>query len=138
MNNFCISFENLDGVTPDDMSKGKIKPVYEHVNVHMVFDIDMDGKFTRKSRLVANGDTIEPPSSITYSSNLYRDSIRIYFLLASLNDLYIFACNIGTSYLNAKCREKLWTEAGTDFGTEKGMVMIISRALYGLKSYGAA
>ena len=37
-----------------------------------------------------------------------------------------------------KCRQKLWTEAGTEFGTEKVMVMIISRVIYGLKSSSAA
>ena len=32
MAKFCIEFENLDGVTPDKMRKGKIKPGYEHAN----------------------------------------------------------------------------------------------------------
>ena len=41
-------------------------------------------------------------------------------------------------HLNADCREKLWTVAGSEFGSEKGTVMIIARALYGLKSSGAA
>ena len=50
----------------------------------------------------------------------------------------IFSCDIGNAYLNARCREKIWTEGGTEFGTEKGMVMIIARALYGLKISGAA
>ena len=27
---------------------------------------------------------------------------------------------------------------GTEFGTENGMVMVTTRALYGLKSYGAS
>ena len=40
--------------------------------------------------------------------------------------------------MNAKCREKIWTKAGTEFGSDKGKVMIIIRALYGLKSSGAA
>ena len=104
----------------------------------MVFDIKMDGKFTRKARLVADGHTTATPSSITYLSVVSRESVMIEFLLASLNDLYIFACDIGNAYLNVKFREKLWTESGTDFGTEKGMVMIIARALYGLTSSGAA
>ena len=42
-----IAFENLDGVTPDEMTKGKIKPGYGNVNVHMIFDIKIDGNFTR-------------------------------------------------------------------------------------------
>ena len=68
MTNVRISFENLDGVTPDETRKGNINPGYEHVNVYMIFDTKMYGKFTRKARLVADGHTTEPPSSITYSS----------------------------------------------------------------------
>ena len=79
------------------MRKWKINPVYEHVNVHMIFDINMDGKFTRNARLVATGHTTAPPSSITYSSVVYRKSVMIAFILAPLNVLYIFACDIGNS-----------------------------------------
>ena len=95
------------------MREGKIKPGHEHVNVHMIFDIKMYGKFTIKARLVADSHTTAPPSSITYSSVVSRDSVRIAFLLASLNDLDIFACDIGNAYLNDKCSDKIWTEAGT-------------------------
>ena len=97
------------------MSKGKIRPGYEHANVHMIFDIEMDGKFTRKSILVTDSHTKAPPSSITYSIVLSRESVGIVFLLASLNDLEIFPCDIGNAYLNAKCRNKLWTEVSTKF-----------------------
>ena len=62
MTNVRILFEKIDGVTLDEMSKWKIKPGYEHVNVHMIFDIKMGGNFTRKSILVAGGHTIAPPS----------------------------------------------------------------------------
>ena len=60
MTNAHILFEKLDGVTPDEMRKGKINPGYEHFNVKMIFDINMDRRFTRKARLVANGHTTEP------------------------------------------------------------------------------
>ena len=46
-----IAFDKLDGITTDEMRKGKIKPGYEHANVHMIFDIKMDGKFTIKEIL---------------------------------------------------------------------------------------
>ena len=91
------------------MRKGEIKPGYENVNLHMIFYINMDGKFTRKAILVADGYTTIPSSSIAYSSVVYRDIIRIAFLLAYLNDLNIFACDIGNAYLNAKYRDKLCT-----------------------------
>ena len=113
MTNIRIVFEKLDSVTPDEMRKGKIKPVYEHVNVHMIFDIKMDGNFTRKARLVADSHTTAPKSPITHSSVVSRESDRITFILESLNDLDILACDIGNAYLNSKCRGKLWTESGT-------------------------
>ena len=95
----------------------------------------MDGLFTRKARLVADGHKAYPPTSITYSSVMSRDSVRT---IASLNSLEVSACDIGSAYLNALCWEKLWTVAGPEFGSEKGAVMIIARALYGFKSSGAA
>ena len=62
---------------------------------------------------------------MTYSSVVSRESVSIAFLLVLLNDLEIFAYDIGNAYLNAKFRDKLWTEYGTEFGTEKGTAMII-------------
>ena len=98
----------------------------------------MDGKFTRKARLVAGGHTTSPPAGITYSSVVARDTVRIAFVIAALNGLEVMSCDIGNAYLNAPCREKIWCEAGTEFGSDKGKVMEIVRALYGLKSSGAA
>ena len=48
MANVHISFEEIYGVTTDATRKVNIWPGYEHVNVHMLFDINMDGNFTRK------------------------------------------------------------------------------------------
>ena len=44
--NIRISSEKLDRVTPYDMRKVKIKSGYEHSNMHMVFDINLDEKLT--------------------------------------------------------------------------------------------
>jgi Reverse transcriptase (RNA-dependent DNA polymerase) len=48
------------------------------------------------------------------------------------------AADVGNAYLNADCREKIWFVAGSEFGTKKGKVLIIQKALYGLKSSSAA
>ena len=138
MKNVRVAFDKVDGVTEEEMKTGKIKPGYKFCGTHMIFDIKMDGKFTRKARLVADGHKTDPPSSITYSSVVSRDSVRIGLTMASLNGLDVFACDIGNAYLNANCRERLWTVAGPEFGSESGSIMIIVRALYGLKSSGAA
>ena len=67
----------------------------------MIFDVKMDGSFTRKARLVADGHETKPPTSITYSSVVSRDSVRIALTIASLDSLEISACDIGNAYLNA-------------------------------------
>ena len=128
MRNVRVAFEKIDGVTKTQMKRGKIRPGYSFCSTHMIFDVKMDGSFTRKARLVADGHKTKPPTSITYSSVVSRDSVRIALTIASLNSLEISACDIGNAYLNAPCREKLWTIAGSEFGSERGSVMIIARA----------
>ena len=94
--------------------------------------------FRRKARFVAGGHTTETPMSLTYSSVVSRDSVRIILLAAALNGLQVMACDIQNAYLTANCREKIWTYAGPEFGSERGQPMIIRKALYGLKSSGTA
>ncbi|MGH7954980.1 MAG: reverse transcriptase domain-containing protein [Gloeomargaritales cyanobacterium] len=94
--------------------------------------------FTRKARLVAGGHVTDPPATITYSSVVSRDSVRIAFLIAALNDLDVLAADIGNAYLNASTKEKVYTTAGKEFGSKAGFSVLIIRALYGLKSSGAA
>jgi len=109
---------------------------YQRIRCHMIFDVKMD--FTRKARFVAGGHTTETPTALTYSSVVSRDSVRLILLTAALNDVPLLAADIGNAYLNATCREKIYTVAGAEFGDLKGKVLIIERALYGLKSSGAA
>jgi hypothetical protein len=74
---------------------------------HMIFDIKCD--FTRKARFVAGGHRTDAPSQLTYSSAVTRDSVRIAFLIAALNDIDILAADIGNAYLQAPAREKVHT-----------------------------
>ena len=45
------------------------------------------------------------------------DSVRIAFMFAALYDLDILTADVGNAYLNADCREKIWTIAGPEFGS---------------------
>ncbi len=94
--------------------------------------------FSRKARLVANGNETDAPATLTYSKVVSRELVRIALLNASLNKLEVLACDIQNAYLTADCREKIYFIAGTEFGSEAGSTMIIKKALYGLKSSGAA
>jgi hypothetical protein len=49
------------------------------------------------------------------------------------------ATDIGNVYLNADTKQKVYTTAGPEFEAElEGRQVIIIKALYGLKSIGAA
>ena len=98
----------------------------------------MGENFRRKARFVAGGHTTDVPATLTYASVVSRDSVRIALTIAALNDLQVMACDIQNAYLTADCREKIWTRAGPEFGSEEGMIFIVKKALYGLKSAGAA
>jgi Reverse transcriptase (RNA-dependent DNA polymerase) len=98
----------------------------------------MGENFRRKARLVAKGNQTETPPTLTYSSVVSRDSVRIAFLVAALNDINVLACDIQNAYLTADCRERIYIIAGPEFGSEVGSIMVVKKALYGLKSSGAA
>ena len=138
MEKVCVAYSVNEDFTPDEVRKGKAPGLigFQEITCHIIFDVKMD--FTRKARLVAGGHTTVTPSSITYSSVVSRDSVRLAFMLAALNDLDILACDVGNAYLNAPCREKIWFTAGLECGQHAGKVMVVTRALYGLKSSGAA
>ena len=131
MKNVRVAFEEYDGDINDLVG-------YKKLDMHMIFDIKMGENFRRKARLVADGHKTATPATITYSSVVSRDSVRIALTIAALNDLKILACDILNAYLTAPCREKFWCTAGPEFGSDRGKTMIVVRALYGLKSSGAA
>ena len=132
MKNIQIAFEQYDGDIQD--LKG-----YQSIDCHLIFDIKLGENFRRKARMVAGGHMTTTPSSITYSSVVSRDSVRILLTIAALNDLDVLCSDIQNAYLTAPCREKVYTIAGSEFGpTDCGKIMLITRALYGLKSSGAA
>ena len=132
MRNVRPAFEVLEGME-DDIPKD-----YQFMRCHMIFDVKFGENFRHKARLVAGGHMTDTPNTLTYSSVVSRDSIHIALTIAALNELSVMACDIQYAYLNAECREKIWTHAGPEFGSESGSIMIVKKALYGLKGSGAA
>jgi hypothetical protein len=108
MLNVMPAFQFLEDDAPTSIG-------YQLIWCHMIFDIKMD--FTRKARFVAGGHMTEPPPSITYASVVSRESVRIALTIASLNNLDVLLADVGNAYLNAQCREKVWTTAGAELGS---------------------
>ena len=59
----------------------------------MVFDIKMED-FRHEVRLVAVGHMTDALDTITYASLLSRETVRIAFMIAALNDLEVQLGNI--------------------------------------------
>jgi len=128
MSRVNVAWETHDGHTPEQVRAGEAPEItgYQEIGCHPIFDVKMD--FTRKVRFVAGGHTTKAPSSITYSSVVSRDSVRLGFLIAALNGVDIMACDLENAYLNAPCKEKIWFEGGAECGENKGKVLIVIRA----------
>ena len=73
------------------MRRGEVPELtgFQEIKCHVIFDVKMD--FTRKARYVAGGHMTEAPVALCYSSVVSRDSVRIAFLVAALNDLDVFS-----------------------------------------------
>ena len=101
----------------------EIPKFHKLIDYHMVFNIKL-GNLACKAHYMAGGHQMDPPKDTTYSSIILRDSIRIAFLAAALNDLDVLAANVQNAYLNAPTSKKVYTIAGLEFGASN-----VSRAV---------
>ena len=94
----------------------------------------------RKARLV-DGRHLNKhvPKHTSYSSVVSRESVRIYFTLAALNNQDILSNNVSNAYLNAKSLETCHVDVKDSYLfrlSVVGRTAQIVRALYGMKSSG--
>ncbi len=87
---------------------------------------------------MAGGHLTKAPVTITYASVVSRETMRLALTFVSLNDLEIKVGNVLNANITAPVKEKVWTILGPEFGPDSGKSAMIVRALYGLKSAGAA
>ena len=127
MKNVRVAFDILD-------KEKNIEPGRTYLECYMIFDVKMD--FTRKARFVANGSKT-PDLENTYAGVVSRETVRIAFVYAALNELDVTAGDIQNAYLTAPTSEKYWTICEPEFGKElQGSKALIVRALYGTKCAG--
>ena len=111
---------------------------YQQISGHLIFDVKFSENFRRKVRYVADGDRTKTPTSITYSTVVACDSVRICLTIAALNELDILSADVENAYLTAPCKERVWIRAGAEFGELQGKILIVKKALYRLNSSGAS
>jgi hypothetical protein len=63
--------------------------------------------------------------------------MRIALVAAELNNLDIMVGDVSSTYLEAYNQEKVCFKAGPEFGPCQGHLLLIERALYGLRNSGA-
>ena len=107
---------------------------YKKIRVHLVFDVKHDGR--RKARLVADGHLTDIPLESVYSGVVSLRGIRLLTFISELNGLDLWATDIGNAYLEAHTKEKVCILAGPEFGDREGHVLVIQKALYGLRTSG--
>ena len=88
-------------------------------------------------RLVAGGHLTATPIDSVYSGVVSIHSLCIVIFLAKLNGLELLQADVRNAYLESKTKEKVYIIAGSKFEELEGHVLIIHKALYGLKSSGA-
>ena len=118
-----------------DKGKHALPPMgYKKIRCHMVYNVKHDGR--HKARLVAGGHLTDTPLESVYSSVVSLKGIRLVIFLAELNGQEVWATDVGNAYLEAKTKEKVYIVAGPEFGDKEGHILVINKALYGLKSSG--
>ena len=106
---------------------------YQKIRVHVIFVVKHDGR--HKARLVAGGHLTPDPIESIYSGVVSIRSVRLVIFLAKLNILEVWGADIGNAYLEAKTKEKLYVVAGPEFEELEGHILVIYKALYGLKRF---
>jgi Reverse transcriptase (RNA-dependent DNA polymerase) len=108
---------------------------FKKIRVHLVFDVKQNSRHT--ARLVADGHLTDIPLDSVYSGVLSVGGFRLILFLAELNDLELWATDIGNAYTEAYTTERVYIIAGTEFGEREGHMPVINIALYGLQTSGA-
>ena len=75
------------------------------------------------------------PIGSTYTGVVSRESVRIAFTYAALNNLYVFSANVRSVYLQSQSSHKDYIIYGLEFGIKNvNKVALIHKALYECKS----
>ena len=108
---------------------------FTRIRCHGIYSVKHD--LRHKYRFVAGGDMTDPTSDQTYSSVVTLRGLRLAIFLAELNNMKVYGADISSAYLEAFTSEKVCFVAPPEFGELGGHLLVIVKALYGLRTSGA-
>ena len=123
----CFDFHSPDYKPSSD---------FQMARLNMIFEVKQDGR--RKARLVAGGHMVDPMGVNTRSTVVKGISVRLLDLIAHRDGLRILCGDIGNAFITAQCMEKIYSVAGPEFGDREGSILVLKKALYGLRSSSRA
>ena len=128
MYNIVVAFEILED--------GKTAPAgYTKVSGHLISSVKMD--FTRKARWVLDGHKTPDPVGSKYAGVVSRESVRIAFTYAALNELGVCMADIRNTYLQSPTSQKHYIICGPEFGIDNIVkVTMMHRVVYGGRTSG--
>ncbi|CAJ1950917.1 unnamed protein product, partial [Cylindrotheca closterium] len=107
-----------------DIGKGTPIPKgFQKIRVHLVYACKHDGR--HKAQLVADGHLTSVPVDSVYSGVVSIRGLKLMIFLAKLNDLDLWATDIGNAYLEAYTSERVAIVAGPEFGELEGHTLLV-------------
>ena len=114
---------------PPDSKPG---PDYQFVKLTIIYEVKQDG--CRKAHLVAGGHLVDPHSISTHSTMVKGVSVCLLDVIAHCDNLKVLCGDVGNAFVTAPCLEKVYSRAGPKFGDCQDAIMVLEKALYGLRS----
>ncbi len=122
------TFGEWTGDKPPNKDEG-----WQFSKILVLFSVKPDGR--RKVRMVLGGHMTDAEGYMTHAATVQTANVKLLFHLGVKNLNNLIAADIGTAYLYARTKEKIWIRAGPEFGPQlEGKILILQGALYGAKS----
>ena len=121
-----------------DVGQGRAEAIMSYVQIldHLDHQEQQEDLYKFRAITCHQGPLSPDPIESIYSGVVSIRSLRLVVFLAKLNNLEVWGADIGNAYLEAKTKEKLYIVAGPEFEELEGHILVIYKALYGLKSSG--
>ena len=112
-------------------------PTHQWIRCQIIFDIKME-YFCHNERYVSQVNMTDSSSTLTCTSVVSRESVRILLTLEALHNIEVNTTEIKNPYIKSPVLEYIWITLGPDFGADYDKKYIVTRSPYELIYSGTA